>query len=79
MLRERSPVVTIIMDKGSACLDMAPALLIIQVFFSERQLCFQKQDCKLSDTVYIFFHPEGQGEEIFEQNKAKSCENLSFC
>ena len=30
MLREKSPVVTIIMAKGSACLDLAPALLIIQ-------------------------------------------------
>ena len=24
------------------------------ILFSERQLCFQKQDCKLSDTVYFF-------------------------
>ena len=42
-----------------------------EIPFIERQLCLFKPHC-------IFFHPECQGEEIWEQNKAKAAKICKF-
>ena len=38
--------------------------------FQEREECFHKNTCKYKPFC-IFFHPEGQGEGIWEQNRSK--------
>ena len=45
--------------------------------FSERELCFQKQECRYKPFC-IFFHPEGQTEEVWEQNKGKEAKICIF-
>ena len=39
--------------------------------FNEREQCFHKQACQYKPNC-IFFHPEGQGEEVWELNKRKA-------
>ena len=48
-----------------------------EISFIERQLCLFKQKCKFKPHC-IYFHPECQGEEIWEQNKAKAAKICHF-
>ena len=43
----------------------------------EREHCFHKQACVYKPNC-IFYHPEGQGEEVWQQNKNKSAKICKY-
>jgi hypothetical protein len=43
--------------------------------FNEREKCFHKQACQYKPNC-IFFHPEGQGDEVWEVNKRRKVSQI---